>query len=64
MGRGQGKGFCMFLRNAEIVLAAPEHRRGVLLAVYQSEATKRYGQAAGEVMLAGLRSWVQARGVH
>ena len=49
-----------FQRNAQIVLAAPAHQRDRLLEVYQAEAAKRYGRAAGAAMLAGLRSWVQA----
>ena len=53
-----------FQRNAQIVLAAPAHQREGLLAVYMAEAAKRYGRAAGEIMLVGLRSWVRARGVH
>ena len=58
------KAWRVFLRNAKRVLDAPERQREVLLTVYQAEATKRYGNAAGEVMASGQRSWVSARGVH
>ncbi len=53
-----------FRRNAQRVLAAPESEREVLLARYQAEATRRYGQAAGENMAGSLRAWVIARRVH
>ena len=58
------KAWRAFQRNAQIVLAAPACQRERFLAVYQAEAARRYGPTAGELMLAGLRSWVQARGVH
>ncbi|MBI4291287.1 MAG: hypothetical protein HY661_07410 [Betaproteobacteria bacterium] len=53
-----------FLRNAKQILEAPAHQREKLLALYQFEATRRYGQAAGADMAGSLRSWIKARGVH
>lgn len=53
-----------FLLNAKRVLDAPGLQREGLLARYQIEAAKRYGQATGENMACGLRAWVKARGVH
>jgi hypothetical protein len=53
-----------FLLNAKRVLDAPESHREGLLARYQIEAARRYGQAAGANMACGLRAWVTARGVH
>jgi len=52
-----------FLRNAGRVLEAPAHKRDALLERYQAEAVRRYGEAAGEIMAAGLRAWVTARAV-
>jgi len=53
-----------FLLNAQRVLDAPAHRRGVLLAQYQQEAIGRYGEEAGMTMAGSLRAWVKARAVH
>jgi len=53
-----------FLRNAERILDAPAHTRAVLLAQYQAEAGRRYGQAAGEIMAGTMRNWIEVRGVH
>ena len=53
-----------FLCNAKQILEAPAHQRDKLLALYQIEATRRYGQAAGADMAGSLRSWIKARGVH
>lgn len=53
-----------FLRNAQIVLDAPESNREGLLARYQVEAAARYGQAAGSIMAHEFRGWVMARRVH
>ena len=54
----------VFLRNTQRVLAAPEPNREALLARYQSEATKRYGERAGMDMTASLRNWIAVRGLH
>jgi len=53
-----------FLRNAQRVLEAPAHKRDVLLTLYQVEAARRYGQAAGANMAGSLSAWVKARAVH
>lgn len=53
-----------FLRNAQRVLEAPAAHREGLLALYQTEASRRYGKAAGEIMTSELRGWVMARAVH
>ena len=53
-----------FLSNAKRVLEAPAHQRDTLLTLYQTEAVRRYGQPAGEIMASGLRAWVIARGGH
>jgi len=51
-----------FLLNAKRVLDAPVHERDVLLTRCQTEAARRYGQAAGANTACDLRVWVIARG--
>jgi hypothetical protein len=53
-----------FLHNAQRVLDAPAHQRDALLTLYQVEAARRYGQAAGENMAGSLSAWAKARAVH
>jgi hypothetical protein len=53
-----------FLRNGQRVLEAPAHKRDALLTLYQVEAARRYGQAAGANMAGSLSAWVKARAVH
>ena len=53
-----------FLRNAERILAAPGAKHGAMLAIYQAEAIRRYGESTGRDMALSLSSWVRARRVH
>jgi hypothetical protein len=53
-----------FLSNAERILAAPAAKRGAMLALYQEEASSRYGERTGTDMAGSLRSWIEARRVH
>jgi len=53
-----------FLRNAQRILNAPETLREGLLALYQEEATARYGDRTGADMAASLRNWVAKSGLH
>ena len=74
INQDSGKGDCWnlyrercwqsFMRNAKRVLDVTEGQRGVMLAQYQSEATKRYGAHTGADMTASLRSWLAVRGLH
>ncbi len=53
-----------FLCNAQRILDAPRAQRAALLARYQREATKRYGEQTGTDMAASLRNWIAVRGLH
>lgn len=47
-----------FLRNAQHILDAPSAQREELLAVYETEATQRYGHPTTSYMADSLRAWV------
>lgn len=53
-----------FLLYAERILAAPAAKRGAMLALYQAEASSRYGERTGTDMARSLRGWIIARRVH
>ena len=54
----------MFLCNTERILKAPDARREALLAGYQAEAARRYGEASARDMAASMRTWIAAKWIH
>lgn len=54
----------VFLHNAQRILAAPISRRAALLADYQAQAARRYGEATAQDMAGTMHNWIAGKGVH
>lgn len=54
----------VFLVNAQRILEAPMHRRNEMLANYQGEASRRYGEATARDIAGTMRNWIAGKAAH